>query len=91
MTKVKTFNIPLVAVSDLEYTPTIAPSIDENKPNTTNSNIIQNNDTNMYKNITNTNESTDKAFQILKDRLDNGLITLDEFNKKCASINKTRN
>ena len=61
------------------------------KQNTTNNNIIQNNDTNMYKNITNTNESTDKAFQILKDRLDNGLITLDEFNKKCASINKTRN
>ena len=60
------------------------------KQNTEN-NIIQNNDTNIYKNISNTNESTDKAFQILKDRLDNGLITLDEFNKKCNKINKTRN
>ena len=61
------------------------------KENTTNSNIIKNNDTNMYKNITNTNETSDKAFQILKDRLDNGLITLDEFNQKCNKINKTRN
>ena len=61
------------------------------KENTTNSNIIRNNDTNMYKNINNSNETTDKAFQILKDRLDNGLITLDEFNQKCNKINKTRN
>ncbi len=52
---------------------------------------IMNNDTNMYKNITNNNESVDKSFQILKDRLDNGLISLDEFNKKCQQINKNRN
>ena len=63
-------------------------TIKENN-NITNNTI--NNDTNMYKNITNANETVDKSFQILKDRLDNGLITLDEFNKKCQQINKSRN
>lgn len=61
------------------------------KENNNITNNIMNNDTNMYKNITNNNETIDKSFQILKDRLDNGLITLDEFNKKCQQINKTRN
>ena len=58
------------------------------KENNEVTNPMMNNDTNMYKNITNTNESVDKSFQILKNRLDNGLITLDEFNKKCSQINK---
>lgn len=58
------------------------------KENTKVTNPTMNNNTNMYKNITNSNEAIDKSFQILKDRLDNGLITLDEFNKKCSQINK---
>ena len=52
---------------------------------------VMNNDKNIYKNIYNSNEAVDKSFQILKDRLDNGLITLDEFNKKCSQINKRHN
>ena len=58
------------------------------KENTKVTNPTMNNNTNMNNNITNSNEAVDKSFQILKDRLDNGLITLDEFNKKCSQINK---
>ena len=43
-----------------------------------------------YIDPTNKNEIADKSFNILKQRLDQGLITLDEFNKKCNQINKLR-
>ena len=33
----------------------------------------------------------DKAFAMLQERYRNGLITIDEFNKKCEQLNKFRN
>ena len=33
----------------------------------------------------------DKSLAILQERYRNGLITIDEFNKKCEQINKMRN
>lgn len=34
------------------------------------------------------NEMRDKSFQILQDRLNKGLITIDEFNRQCNKLNK---
>ena len=35
-------------------------------------------------------EMLDKSYAMLKERYQNGLITLDEFNKKCNKLNKMR-
>ena len=48
------------------------------------------NEANRYTNINDRSQVADKSFQILKDRLDNGLISLEEFNKKCQQINKLK-
>ncbi len=44
-----------------------------------------------YTDVTNRNEMADKSFAMLQERLANGLISLDEFNKKCKALNKMRN
>lgn len=36
-------------------------------------------------------EMLDKSYAMLKERYQNGLITLEEFNKKCNKLNKMRN
>lgn len=43
-----------------------------------------------YANINNKNEMADKSFAMLQERLNNGLISLEEFNKKCQQLNKQR-
>lgn len=68
-----------------------------NKTFTKNYNPIKgNNNTNSFNNINNMkntnvldkNEMMDKSFQILQDRLNKGLISLEEFNKQCNKLNK---
>ena len=44
-----------------------------------------------HSNINNTNEMKEKAFAMLQDRLSNGTISLEEFNKKCRAIGKIEN
>lgn len=39
-------------------------------------------------NVLDKNEMRDKSFQILQDRLNKGLISIDEFNKQCNKLNK---
>ena len=46
---------------------------------------------NVYSNATSTNDMNDKALAMLNERLKNGLITLEEFNKKCQELAKRRN
>ena len=47
--------------------------------------------TGQYKDVLNKNEMADKSFSMLQERLNNGLISLEEFNRKCKALNKLRN
>ncbi len=40
--------------------------------------------------VTNRNEMADKSLAMLQERLNNGLISLDEFNQKAKKINQFR-
>ena len=44
----------------------------------------------QYSDVTSTNSMADKSFSMLQERLSKGLISLEEFNKKCKQINKMR-
>ena len=48
------------------------------------------NNAKQYNNPLNKNEMADKSFAMLQERFNNGLISLDEFNKKCRELNKLR-
>lgn len=48
------------------------------------------NHTPKYYNVNSTKDMHEKSFDMLQERLNNGLITLDEFNKKCNELNKLR-
>ena len=52
-------------------------------------NLIDSNPTKGF-DVMNKNDMADKALGILQDRLNNGLITMDEFNRKCEQIRKQR-
>jgi len=43
-----------------------------------------------YANVNSKHEMADKSFAMLQERLNNGLISLDEFNKKCQQLNRQR-
>lgn len=45
----------------------------------------------QYSNSSNQNEMLDKSLAMLNERLNNGTISLEEFNKKCNEIAKRRN
>lgn len=42
----------------------------------------------QHKDVLNKNDMNDKAFAMLQERLSNGLITIEEFNKKCTQLGK---
>ena len=44
-----------------------------------------------YTDVNSSNDMQDKAFAMLQDRLRNGTITIEEFNKKCSALGKLRN
>lgn len=50
--------------------------------------MIEANRTMQHTDVTSKDEMTNKAFAILEDRLNKGLISMDEFKKKCAQIGK---
>ena len=43
-----------------------------------------------YANVNSKHEMADKSFAMLQERLNNGLISLEEFNKKCQQLNRRR-
>ena len=45
---------------------------------------------NHYNNPLNKNEMADKTYQMLEERLKNGLISLEEFHKQCNKLSKFR-
>jgi len=70
-------------------------AVNENNANTNNFNNQQKTNfnakpENKYTDVNNSSEMIDKSLQMLQNRLDNGLITLEEFNSKCNQINKLR-
>ena len=48
------------------------------------------NPTMQHADIMNKNEMHDKAFSILQERYNQGLISLEEFNKKCEQLGKRK-
>ena len=42
----------------------------------------------LHSNVLSKNDMHEKSFQMLQDRLNKGLISLDEFNKKCKELSK---
>lgn len=53
-----------------------------------NNNPINPTNTNQYKDVNNRNEMLEGSFNILKERLDKGLISYDEFMKQCNKLRK---
>ena len=43
-----------------------------------------------YSNPTNSKQMRNKSLSMLQERLDKGLITLEEFNRKCKNIGKEK-
>ena len=41
-----------------------------------------------YFNVSSKNEMTEKSYAMLQERYNNGLISLEEFTKKCQQLNK---
>ena len=58
--------------------------------NTTNTPIADMTRANYHPDVTNKKEMTDKSFAILEDRLNKGLISIEEFNKKCNQLGKRK-
>ena len=60
----------------------------------TNINFVKNNNpqepinTNPYKDIFNTKEMNERSYEMLKQRYENGLISIEEFSRKCEQIHK---
>lgn len=54
-------------------------------------NLVESTRTNKYTDINNTDEMIDKSFAILQDRLANGTISMEEFNRQCRALGKIKN
>ena len=64
-------------------------NINENASKQTTKNIfVKDIKEHKYANVSNSQAMHDKSLAMLQSRLDNKLITVEEFNKKCAEINK---
>jgi len=64
-------------------------TIQENNQKNNNWHLIDNNPLKKY-DVTNKNDMADKSLAMLQNRLNNGLISLDEFNRQCLQIEKQR-
>ena len=59
-----------------------------------NTNFVKNNNpqqpinTNPYKDVFNTKEMNEWSYEMLKQRYDNGLISIEEFSRKCEQLRK---
>lgn len=63
--------------------------VNENK-NNNNNNSNFNENINNYSDVNNKNDMTNKSFAMLQERYNNGLISIEEFTKKCNQLNKQR-
>lgn len=52
--------------------------------------LQENTKTKLYSDVNSKSEMADKSFAMLQERYNNGLITLEEFTKKCNNLNKIR-
>lgn len=52
-------------------------------------NYLQNKKEVQHINVTNQKEMTDRSFEILQERLNAGLITMEEFNRKCQNLTRS--
>ena len=64
--------------------------INYNNTNNTQKIINSTPNQNHYNNPLNKNEMADKTYQMLEERLKNGLISLEEFHKQCNKLSKFR-
>ena len=61
---------------------------------TSNANFVKNNNpqqpisSNPYKDICNSKEMNERSYEMLKQRYDNGLISIEEFSRKCEQLRK---
>lgn len=59
-----------------------------------NTNFVKNNNpqqpinSNPYKDIYNSKEMNERSYEMLKQRYDNGLISIEEFSRKCEQLRK---
>ena len=52
--------------------------------------FLKNNKIMQHSDITNKQEMKDKSFEILQERYQQGLITIEDFNKKCIELGKRK-
>lgn len=65
--------------------------VEENsKSNENISSFNESSQTTKYFDVNNKNEMADKSFAMLQERYNNGLISLDEFTRKCNQLSKIR-
>lgn len=62
----------------------------KNNAKTIRHNGMNNENINKYRDINNQNEMIDKSLAMLQERLNNGLISLDDFQKQCEKLGKLR-
>lgn len=62
----------------------------ENAQNKSNNIFVKNIKEQKYSNPLNNNDMYDKSLAMLQERLSKGLISLEEFNKKCAALGNRR-
>ena len=52
--------------------------------------MVESNRAMQHTDVMSKNEMNDKAFSMLQDRLNKGLISMDEFNKMCNQLGKRK-
>ena len=62
----------------------------ENTPITQMNPMVESNRTMQHTDVMSKTEMNDKAFSMLQDRLNKGLISMDEFNKMCSQLGKRK-
>ncbi len=62
----------------------------ENTPVSQMNPMVESNRTMQHTDVMSKNEMNDKAFSMLQDRLNKGLISMDEFNKMCNQLGKRK-
>lgn len=62
----------------------------QNPLQNTNNPMIESNRIMQHTNVMSKTEMNNKAYAILEERLNNGLITMEEFKKKCAQLGKQK-
>jgi len=62
----------------------------KNNASSMRNNPMSNEKINKYKDVNDQNEMIDQSLAMLQERLNNGLISLDDFQKQCEKLGKLR-